>query len=611
MLISRLGNGLPTKYFLATPKTMYLPTYVFITKTKGEILVKKSLSVVLVLLLVMLSAGTALAKPGNSNALGQVKKVEGQQNYGQLKKAERQQNNGQVKEAEKQQSYGQLKKAEKEQNYGQLKKAEKQNYGQLKSSEKQPVRELVQKSLQEQYRTYNKEKTVQGKKVQLTDISRHWAAPCIEEMTAIGLFKGYPDGSFKPDQQLSQAEALALVMRIAADDDTTVDEDKDKSELSQVPAWVRGDADKAARKGIIKLNRFHSAVQASRAQTAVMIAKALGLEPVDTSDIPFKDGILLSQEDVGYILALHQEGILKGTPNGNFNPNSAITRAEMATILQRLLDQKEDISIELPETATVEQGKSITLKATVKYPDDSSDNSISWSSSDTALATVKDGVVTAADDKTGTVTITATAKSGELTASAKCKVTIVEEEQVTTGTLQETGEVGSHNGKVYGKVYQEYALKADGEKISLHKDDVVSITLQKDDDPAVELTPNTDSTLWFNVQRESGDYTLRVVDKNDNIYEAVLDWTTPQALLAIKTGNEGEHDGNYYIEYRLGNLDLSSFSCMYQIKPDGKVVELTANSDSTLWFKTNNQLSGKHTFLIKQTGTWYTATISF
>ena len=145
----------------------------------------------------------------------------------------------------------------------------------MKSSEKQPVRELVKKSLQEQYRTYNKEKTVQGKKVQLTDISRHWAAPCIEEMTAIGLFKGYPDGSFKPDQQLSQAEALALVMRIAADDDTTVDEDKDKSELSQVPAWVRGDADKAARKGIIKLNRFHSAVQASRAQTAVMIAKAL------------------------------------------------------------------------------------------------------------------------------------------------------------------------------------------------------------------------------------------------------------------------------------------------------------------------------------------------
>ncbi|MDD2586543.1 MAG: S-layer homology domain-containing protein [Syntrophomonadaceae bacterium] len=524
---------------------------------------KKTLTFVLALLLVVvLSTGTAMAKPDNGNAWGQVKKLEKQQNYGQLKKAEKHQ-----------------------------------------------ARELVKKSLQEEYQVFSKEKTKQSKKVQLRDISRHWAAPCIEEMTAIGLFKGYPDGSFKPDQKLTQAEALALVMRIAEDYDLNVEVDADKSELSKVPAWVRGDADKAARRGFIKLNRFHSAVQASRAQTAVMIAKALGLEPVDTSDMPFKDGILISEEDVGYILALYQEGILQGNPNGNFNPNSAITRAEMASILQRLLDQEDIISIDLPRTATVEEGKSITLKATVKYPNDSSDNdnSIRWSSSNTALATVKDGVVTAADDKTGTVTITATAKSGELTASAKCKVTVVEEEQVTTATLKETGDVEKHDGKVY----QEYVLRVDGDKISLHKDNVESITLQKDDDSAVKLTANTDSTLWFDVQRKSGDYTLRVVDTDDNIYEAVLDWTAPRALIATATGNEGEYDGNDYAEYQLGNLDLSSFSYMYQIKPDGKVVELTDNSDSTLWFKTDNQLSGKHTFLIKKSGTWYTAIIRF
>ncbi|HCF71597.1 MAG TPA: hypothetical protein DER33_08465, partial [Syntrophomonas sp.] len=41
---------------------------------------------------------------------------------------------------------------------------------------------------------------------------------------------------------------------------------------------------------------------------------------------------------LGYVLALYQEGIISGTPNGYFNPNNYITRAEMAAILERLLD---------------------------------------------------------------------------------------------------------------------------------------------------------------------------------------------------------------------------------------------------------------------------------
>ncbi len=72
-------------------------------------------------------------------------------------------------------------------------------------------------------------------------------------------------------------------------------------------------------------------MQASRAQTAVILAKALNLEPVVTDTIPFNDGILISHEDLGYIIALYQEGILSGTPDGRFNPpHQAITRAELA-----------------------------------------------------------------------------------------------------------------------------------------------------------------------------------------------------------------------------------------------------------------------------------------
>jgi len=541
---------------------------------------KKTVSLILALLLVAVMSTAAAAVPDNGKGGGAGGKK--------------------IVNSHKQQPPGQVKKME--ENTGV--KAEK------------TVKERVRKSLQEQYRTV-KEQPQSGQVKRFSDTYRHWANQCIEEMAAIGLLKGYPDGSFKPDQQLSQAEALSLVMRIAADAaDITINEDEtadeDRNALDKIPEWVRGDAHKADKKGIIKLNRFHSAVQASRAQTAVMIAKALGLEPVDTSNIPFKDGILLSQEDVGYILALYREGIISGNPNGSFNPNSAITRAEMASILQRLLDKDKDenkseiISVTLPETAAVEQGKSITLKAVVKYNDDSTDSNVKWTSSDTTLATVAGGVVTAAADKTGAVTITATAVKGESTKSAACKVTVVEKAQAIAGTLKETGKVGGHDGKVY----QEYTFEVDGKQISLAKDYVKSITLQKDGADAVNLTPNTDSTLWFNVQRETGKYTLNVVDKDDRSYEAVIDWVAPFQVAAIATGRSGEHDGSNYVEFRLGELNLSSFTFMYQIKPDGQVTELTANSDTNLWFKTTGQVAGKHIFLIKKTNVWYLASIT-
>jgi len=535
---------------------------------------KKTLTLILALLLVCVFTTTALAGTDKGKAWGKdnPKKV-----------VETQKNNSPGKE-----------------------KGWQQNSKKVEKVFKKSLQEKLKKSLLDQYRA-EKQKKNKARTWKFSDIYQHWAAQCIDEMAAIGLLKGYPDGTFKPDQKLTQAEALSLVMRVIADAADVTIEDADEDDLSAIPEWVRNDCRKAAYKGIIKLNRFHAGVQASRAETAVMIAKALGLEPVDTSNMPFKDGILISKEDVGYILALYEEGILSGDPNGNFNPNSAITRAQMASMLQRLLDKGEIDSITLPATAIVEQGKSITLEAIVKYSDGSTDNNVEWESSDTTLATVNDdGVVTAADDKTGVVTIKATASRGSSTMSASCKVTIVEKNEIITGVLEETGEVGSHDGKVF----QEYTLEADGERISLDKDKVKSITLQKKGSEAVTLTPNSDNNLWFNVQHETGEYTLTVVDKDDKVYEAVIDWVAPFEVAAIATGNSGEKDGNKYVEFRLGDLNLSSFDYMFQIKPNGEAVELTANSDTNLWFKTNNQVKGTHVFLVRKNDVWYYAKIS-
>lgn len=84
-------------------------------------------------------------------------------------------------------------------------------------------------------------------------------------------------------------------------------------------------------------------------------------------------------------------------------------------------------------TATVEEGKTVTLTPTVTPADTTEDKTVTWKSSDETVATVKDGVVTAV--KAGTANITATA-GGK---TATCAVTVTAKADDTKPSEPATG----------------------------------------------------------------------------------------------------------------------------------------------------------------------------
>ena len=88
-------------------------------------------------------------------------------------------------------------------------------------------------------------------------------------------------------------------------------------------------------------------------------------------------------------------------------------------------------SVTLDKTsASLKVGETVTLTATVK-PDDATDKTVSWSTSDATVAEVSDGVVTT--KKIGSATITATVGNK----SATCSITVIAT-PITTVTLDKT-----------------------------------------------------------------------------------------------------------------------------------------------------------------------------
>jgi hypothetical protein len=218
---------------------------------------------------------------------------------------------------------------------------------------------------------------------EFTDVDNHWANWAIKKVQKKGLFEGYGDGTFGPEEIMTKAQAMVLLDKLTPenededddaddeDDDADVDDDSDN-----VPGWAKNSVKKAVYNGYIK--RFHSEKQCERAYIFAAYAKMLEDEDLlpelpDGFVNPFADlddyENLFTGEDYEeldltpseiyeYLMRLHLAGIIKGS-EGNLNVNSGIKRAEMAVLtgqIEDFINKHDNESDEESDTEDVESG---------------------------------------------------------------------------------------------------------------------------------------------------------------------------------------------------------------------------------------------------------------
>lgn len=174
------------------------------------------------------------------------------------------------------------------------------------------------------------------------DIAGNWAEANIKRATSLGLVKGYEDGMFKPGHTITRAEFTVMLMNAlklphAGGEPAFTD-------TAQIGAWAREAIAQAVEAGIVKGYKdgsFHPNAEITRAEMAAMIAAALELSiPVDAAT-GFADDNAIPAWAKGAVAAIKAHGLMEGAADGRFSSMAHATRAEAVTVLIRMLEQAE------------------------------------------------------------------------------------------------------------------------------------------------------------------------------------------------------------------------------------------------------------------------------
>ncbi|MGG1514921.1 cadherin-like beta sandwich domain-containing protein [Paenibacillus oryzisoli] len=149
---------------------------------------------------------------------------------------------------------------------------------------------------------------------------------------------GYADGTFRPEQQLSRAELASMLNAIDGKQTAPQAFSGKQQAFADVPDtyWAAAPINSLTAAGIFEgraPDRFAPDEKVTRAELAAIAARWNGLK---VSSVPATFVDATGHWAAGWIAAGSEQGWLSGYPDGTFQPNREVTRAEAVVMINRM-----------------------------------------------------------------------------------------------------------------------------------------------------------------------------------------------------------------------------------------------------------------------------------
>lgn len=190
----------------------------------------------------------------------------------------------------------------------------------------------------------------------IADDNYSWCAPQIETMYKAGYINGYEDGTYRPDNQVTKLEGIALFARAMGSADNTnsgilslAHTKYDKTLAGSSLAWGQDELAYMMYKGALSeadlvtyINGDAKNKPLTRGEAAVIITKAMGAEEKSESnvsvDLAYTDAASIPKNILRYVKFVTDNGIMNGI-NDAFCAGDTVTRSQIAVMLNRVIDK--------------------------------------------------------------------------------------------------------------------------------------------------------------------------------------------------------------------------------------------------------------------------------
>lgn len=172
----------------------------------------------------------------------------------------------------------------------------------------------------------------------LVDLEDHWAKSNIEKVLNLGIAGGYPDQFFGPDQLITRAEFIKILVKAGWVRPVINKNEQPAFQDVGWEHWASPYLEAAAALGIVagegSPDRYFKPERViTRAEMAAMSGRLLAVEHLP--------GVIATEAGLqkNWMAAMKNEGIICGYPDGSLGENSGLTRAEACSVVLRLKER--------------------------------------------------------------------------------------------------------------------------------------------------------------------------------------------------------------------------------------------------------------------------------